>query len=196
MEETTALDEGAVHLLPPELGVRPRLACKAEGAVPRGIQGDKGQSGEGGGGEADAPGLDSSPAQGLQKEAAEGILSHLAQKGGAPAISAQGGQKIARRAPGIGLERGMARPIGGHGGKINEQLAQGHNVIDSFLTHKNTSTAAVGPSAGIVFPLYPRVRRKSRKSGGAHDAPLKNAHGSCGGGTEMGIAPLDFHNLY
>ena len=74
MEETAALDEGAVHLLPPELGVRPRLACKAEGAVPRGIQGDKGQSGEGGGGEADAPGLDSSPAQGLQKEAAEGIL--------------------------------------------------------------------------------------------------------------------------
>lgn len=82
MEETAALDEGAVHLLPPELGVRPRLACKAEGAVPRGIQGDKGQSGEGGGGEADAPGLDSSPAQGLQKEVAEGILSHLAQKGG------------------------------------------------------------------------------------------------------------------
>ena len=142
------------------------------------------------------PGLDSSPAQGLQKEAAEGILSHLAQKGGATAISAQGGQKIARRAPGIGLERGTARPIGGHGGKINEQLAQGHNVIDSFLTHKNTSTAAVGPTAGIIFPLYPRVRRKSRKSGGAHDAPLKNAHGSCGGGTEMGIVPLDFHNLY
>lgn len=37
VEETAALDEGAVHLLPPELGVRPRLACKAEGAVPRGI---------------------------------------------------------------------------------------------------------------------------------------------------------------
>ena len=32
--------------------------------------------------------------------------------------------------------------------------------------------------------------------GGAHDAPLKNTHGACGGGTEMGIVPLNFHNLY
>lgn len=73
-------------------------------------EGDEGQGGEHSRVHPDAPGLNARPGQGVHQQAAEGVVPHLAQKGGGGPIAAEGGQKIARRPAGVGGQGGIASP--------------------------------------------------------------------------------------
>ena len=96
MEQTRLIQQRKIQLVKAEHGVRARLAGEAEGALSV-HEGDEGQGGEHSRVHPDAPGLNARPGQGVHQQAAEGVVPHLAQKGGGGPIAAEGGQKIARR---------------------------------------------------------------------------------------------------
>jgi hypothetical protein len=115
------VDEGELQLVKAEQGVRARLAGEAEGALSV-HEGDEGQGGEHSRIHPDAPGFNARPGQGVHQQAAEGVVPHLAQKGGGGPIAAEGGQKIARRPAGVGGQGGIALSIGAELGEVDQQL--------------------------------------------------------------------------
>ena len=144
------VQQGKVQLVGAQAGVGAGLAGKAEGPVAGGVQGDKGQGGEHGGVHHDAPGLDAALVEGTHQQTAEGIVAHLAQQGGGAAVFLQCGQEIARRAARLCLEGGIPALIGGYGGEVDQQLAQGNNIFHtktSILRSRNGETA---PETGTL----------------------------------------------
>lgn len=101
MEHLSLVNERLVHFLPGQLGVRAGLPGEGEGAVAGLIKGDEGEGGEHRGIHHDALGLDPGLFHRTQEQRAEGIGTHLAQKGGLFSIGVQCGQKIAGSAAGL-----------------------------------------------------------------------------------------------
>jgi len=106
VEHLGLINEGFVHFLPPQLGIRAGLPGEGEGAVAAFIEGHKGQRGKHAVVHQNALCFDPGGVQRPQQQIAESIVSHLAQKRGLSAVGVQRGQKIA----------GGAAGVGGHGG--------------------------------------------------------------------------------
>ena len=123
MEHPRFVDEGFVHLLRRQAGVGAGLARKAELPVAGGVQRHKGQRCEHGRVGHDAARLDAFFGRRAHQQPAETVRPHFAEQRGPAAVFLQRGQKVARRAARLGLQRGVACGVGGDGGKVDEQFA-------------------------------------------------------------------------
>ena len=146
VEDSGPVNEGEIQLLLPQAGIRTRLAGKGEGALPLSVQSNESQGGEHrrvgdktGGGDA---GLLQSGVQ----QSAKGVLPHLGHQGGLCPELAQSGQKIGRCAPGVGGHGGVALPVRGEMGEVDEHFPQSHNVI-----HHNSSCSCVAEFNCILY---------------------------------------------
>ena len=128
VEHLGLVNEGLVHFLPPQLGIRAGLPGEGEGAVAAFIEGHKGQRGKHAVVHQNAFRLNSGGVQRPQQQIAESVVSHLAQKRGLSAVGVQRGQKIAGGAAGVGGHGGVSGAVRGLCRKINEQFAQRYYV--------------------------------------------------------------------
>ena len=128
MEQTRLIQQRKIQLVKAELRVRARLAGKAERAFAAGAERDEGQRCEHGRITHDALRADAGLRQCGAQQVAERIRADLAEHGAAAAVGVQGGQKIPRRAAGMGGEGGVAVAVRVDRGKVDQKLAECNGV--------------------------------------------------------------------
>ena len=128
MEDPAALDQLLVQVLHRQVGVRPRLAVKAEIPVAPGQGLHDGQGGVYVGIIPQALQADARFLRDPGQLTAKAVPAHFAHKGTALAQLAQHGQHVAGRAAGVCLKQGVAllrKPVLG---EIDQQLSQSHHI--------------------------------------------------------------------
>ena len=121
-----------VDFLRSQAGIRTGLSGEGEFPFSLFIQGHKGQSGKHAVIHHHGTGVNARFPEGLQKQPAEGIVSHLAHESRFAAELSQGRQKVCRRAAGMGYHGGIALFVHTLTGKINEQFAQRNHIQHCF----------------------------------------------------------------
>ncbi len=129
VEDAAVRKQFLVHLLRLQHDVRTGLAVEAERPIPPGQGMDIGQRGMHAFIPQKALSFDAALGDGICQQVPEGVLPHLADKGGLVAQVLEHGQHVAGRSAGIHLQEKI--PLGAETGlgEIDQKLAQSYDVI-------------------------------------------------------------------